>query len=352
MAGNLTLTQSEVDTLVRDGFVILRDVVPSHMVQAAKEVIETDMPSSERRLLAPANLATHPDVIGTFKNSPIAEIMRNAMGPYPDVVSCQIAVTPGHDKLYGKPVPHVDGSWSGTIPSNPDEIDPVKGRPIDSEKYFGPNDEIRGSNDGLLWQDPERRISLGSYTALVGIALNDQSEPGNGQFGVLRGMHEEVARAIQKQRDMGSVIGAEGFEWPRIRINEEGRPYLNGLPESVYRLAFGSKNHATDDSWPWPELAPVCLNAGDVVIALHSCPHTATPNLGPNPRMNLYFRLRRWRDGNPNEGTRRVGHGVSDHPDRGYFGQYLEYPDGYDPWQIAIDKLCNHWSDWDCVGKN
>lgn len=123
---------------------------------------------------------------------------------------------------------------------------------------------------------------------------------------------------------------------------------MNGLPDSIRQLAH---ERAADiqptENWPWPELTPVLLRAGDAVIALHSCPHAPTPNLGPNPRMNIYFRIRRWREGNPHEGTRRVAHGVSDHPDRGYFGQFLEYPDDYDPWQTSIDKLCDHWSEWD-----
>lgn len=25
----------------------------------------------------------------------------------------------------------------------------------------------------------------------------------------------------------------------------------------------------------------------------------------------------------------------------------LTYPEGYDPWQISIDKLCDPWSEWD-----
>jgi len=94
-------------------------------------------------------------------------------------------------------------------------------------------------------------------------------------------------------------------------------------------------------------LTPVLLDRGDAVITLHSCPHTPTPNFGPNPRMNVYFRIRRWREGNPHEGTRRLGHGVSDHLDRGYFGQFLDYPPTYDPWKTSVDKLCNHWSEWD-----
>ena len=210
------------------------------------------------------------------------------------------------------------------------------------------NDERRGTNDGLLWMDPQRRLSYGSYTALVGVALNDQLEPGNGQFAVLEGTHEQVEAAFREQRDSGGVVGPEGLGWPRIHVDAQGRTSPNGLPDSVRRIsdARAKAGNATEH-WPWPELTPVLLRAGDAVIALHSCPHTPTPNLGPNPRMNIYFRIRRLREGNPNEGSRRVAHGVSDHPDRGYFGQFLEYPDGYDPFQISIDRLCDHWSEWD-----
>ena len=56
------------------------------------------------------------------------------------------------------------------------------------------------------------------------------------------------------------------------------------------------------------------MSAGDGVIALHSCPHTASPNLSDDPRMNIYFRIRRMRQANPHEGNRKVGWGVSDHP--------------------------------------
>ena len=31
----------------------------------------------------------------------------------------------------------------------------------------------------------------------------------------------------------------------------------------------------------------------------------------------------------------------------GYYGQFLDYPEAYDPWQTSIDKLCDHWSEWD-----
>ena len=167
------LTAEQKRDFVRDGYVVIKNAVPDSLVETARDIICAGMPASERRLLAPAELATHPDVIRLFRETKLAEIMRSEMGPFPDVVSCQIAVTPPFDRLGGIPGPHVDGSWGGAIPSRADEIDPIRGRPIDAARYFGENDDRRGTNDGTLWQDPDRRISLGSYTALVGVALND-----------------------------------------------------------------------------------------------------------------------------------------------------------------------------------
>ena len=57
--------------------------------------------------------------------------------------------------------------------------------------------------------------------------------------------------------------------------------------------------------------------------------------------MNVYFRLRRQQPG------RAKVRGDSDHPDRGWDGEFLEYPNGFDPWQSSIDAMCDHWSEWD-----
>jgi len=342
------LDTDEKDRFLRDGFIVIRGAIAADSVERARELIQAELPEDERRLLVPASLATHPDIVGLFRSSCLGSILRNEMGPYPEVISCQVAVTPGFDRLGGSPGPHVDGSWSGPIPERAEDIDPETTRPRDSEPWFGVDDDKRGTNDGQLWIDPDRRMSIGSYTALVGVCLNDQLVPGNGQFAVLKGMHEAVEAVFRKQRDSGSVIGPEGVDWPRIKATKNGGTYMNGLPDSIRQLAHEqvAGTEATRE-WPWPELTPVLLGAGDAVIAMHSCPHTPTPNFGPNPRMNVYFRIRRLREKNPHEGTRRLAHGVSDHPDRGYFGQFLDYPEDYDPWQTSIDKLCDHWSEWD-----
>lgn len=341
-------TEEQKQQFLRDGYIVIRNAVPIEISRKACELIRATLPRDKHVLLVPSSLATHEEVLSLFNDTCLAEIMRNEMGRFPEVISSQVAVTPGFDRVGAKPAPHVDGSWGGVIPASAAEIDSATGRPQDAARYFGENDDRRGTNDGQLWLDPERRISLGSYTALVGVALNDQRQPGNGQFAVLKGLHELVEASFRMQRDCGGIIGSEGPGWPRIKTTPEGGTYLNGLPDTVRGQAAKAAETAEPlAGWPWPEMTPVLLDQGDAVIALHSCPHSSTPNLGPEPRMNVYFRIRRFREGNPHEGNRRLGHGVSDHLDRGYYGQVLEYPASYDPWKTSVEKLCDHWSEWD-----
>jgi len=344
------LSQEEKVRLFEDGYLVLRGAIPREITARARARIKETLPEDERRLLVPANLATHEHVLSLFQDTCLTKILENEMGPFPPVVSCQVAVTPPQDRLGGRPGPHVDGNWGGSIPARADEIELPRGRPKDAAKYFGENDEIRGSNDGQLWLDPERTITLGCFTALVGVALNDQTQPGKGQLGVLKGVHDEVEASFRMQREQGGPIGPEGPGWPRIMPTANGGTFLNGLPDQVRIRAqeiSEAENRRGTQGWPWPEITPVLLDEGDAVIALHSCPHTPTPNMSDDARMNIYFRIRRLRPQNPHEGSRRLGHGVSDHLDRGYYGQFLEYPDDYNPWETSVDIMCDHWREWD-----
>jgi hypothetical protein len=47
------------------------------------------------------------------------------------------------------------------------------------------------------------RLSIGSFTAFCGVCLNDQTQPGKGQFSVHRGAHNAVERFFAMQRDAG-----------------------------------------------------------------------------------------------------------------------------------------------------
>jgi len=352
------LSHQEKEHLYEHGYVILRNAVSLDACARARSLIVDAGNDREHRLLNSGTLTGHDAVLGLLEESCLRQLLESDMGPFPPVVSSQIAFTPpslypavdGRDQKCGVvalPEPYVDGAWSGLIPETAQGIDMDAGRPIDAARWFGENEDRRGTNDGQLWHDPARTVSTGSYTCLVGVALNDQTVLGpNGQFSVLSGSHKEVEAQFKRQRDAGGIIGPEGPGWPRIKVSERGQPYLNGLFDKVRETAFVGKVDK-EAAWPWPELTPCLLGEGDAVVALHSLPHCATPNLCGATRMNVYFRVRRLRPQNPHEGSRKIGHGVSDHPDLAYFGNQLEYPQTYNPWQTSLEKVCDHWSEWD-----
>ena len=123
-----------------DGFLIVRNAVSSELVARAKALIQEAIPEDERHLLVPGKLATHDDITGLFNNSTLADIIERLMGPFPPVISCQVAVTPPFNLLGGKPGTHVDGGWNGVVPESAEEIDMATCRPKDAAKYFGEND--------------------------------------------------------------------------------------------------------------------------------------------------------------------------------------------------------------------
>ena len=108
--------------------------------------------------------------------------------------------------------------------------------------------------------------------------------------------------------------------------------------------------------WAWPHLTPLLLGQGDAFIALHSLPHIQTPNRSEHDRVNVYFRVRRARPENPLESATSASWHGSDHPDRprGYGNYEEEFLDtsaapDYDAFAYSIEKLCDHWSEWDGV---
>ena len=182
-------------------------------------------------------------------------------------------------------------------------------------------------------------LALGSFTAFVGVALNDQTEFGRGNLCLLKGAHEDVEAFFRMQRDAGGNVGPEGPGWPRLAPRKDGGVSLTPMPQPVREKFIADAE--VIDGVAWPEPTPILLDEGDAVIALHACPHGGSVNAGADPRMNIYFRLRHERPG----GATVLGD--SDHPDRGWEGEFLDYADDYDPWQVAVDAMCDHWSEWD-----
>jgi hypothetical protein len=49
--------------------------------------------------------------------------------------------------------------------------------------------DVIGTNSDPLFQDPEMTLSVGSFTAFVIVAINDQTKPGVGQTAIVPGGH-------------------------------------------------------------------------------------------------------------------------------------------------------------------
>lgn len=345
-----TLSDVEKQDLKRDGFVILQDAIPVNVARKAKELINRDQSKIVH--------GNNPAINDLYNDSVLREIMLDAMGPHTSPVNAQVAVTqPGYaDAVVRRkltniyhPKTHVDGGWAGLCPETQSEI-LESGEKLETWGRNGDPKSMGPAGGAPLWQDKERTVAIGSYTAIVGVCLNNQLEPGKGQFSVRRGAHDSVEAYFRMQRDEGGPLGGGGPGWPRLQPMGNDQAFAGMMPDGMEKTY--PETRFEHEKWLWPELTPVLMNEGDAVIALHSVPHTATPNLSDDPRMNVFFRIRRFRPENPYEGDERIGWGVSDHPDRLLNGDFLDYPDDYDPFKTSIDKMCDHWSEWDCMSPN
>ena len=347
------LTHEQKRALYRDGFIVLRNAVPRELTHRARRRINVFAGRRGYLFDHYPELSSSPEFPDLLNKSVLAEILRNTMGPFDAPERAMPMVLYPRDPSsavgpHGLPddqlpnfgfFPHLDGQWSGRLPKSWSEVDDWHSP---RTEHFGTGDATeRGSNMTPFFQDPDCTLSIGSFTAFVGVALNDQTEFGRGNLALLKGGHHAVGAFFRMQRERGGPIGPEGPGWPRLVPMPEDAVGINYLPQSV-RDQFAEGAELTPDGTLWPKPTPILFDEGDAVITVHAIPHSGTRNeLGDEPRMNVYFRIRRDRPG----GARVIGD--SDHPDRGWKGEFLEYPEGYDPWRVAIDALCDPWSEWE-----
>ena len=113
----------------------------------------------------------------------------------------------------------------------------------------------------LPWHvDNVREDTVHSFGLLVGVYLTDAQSEDCGNFTVFPGGH----------RQLESVFRSEGAR--AIFRNENGRII-------------------TPENMELPEPKQLLVRAGDVVIAHPLLPHRAAPNLSPNIRVAIYFRI-------------------------------------------------------------
>ena len=246
---------------------------------------------------------------------------------------------------YGAQV-HMDGLLTIQIPQEVQEgtEDEIYHRYIASgpKGDLGRSADVMGHNMVPLFQDPEMTLGMGSFTAFVFVCLNDQMTPGSGQTVLLKGAHHATEKFLNWQREQGNKLGPEGPGWPRINHDAPNRCGLVYLPESVREQFIDDSSLTTPDGLQWPEPTQVLMEPGDACIAVFHLPHSGSRNEnGTQSRKNIIFRIR-----NKSRQPNHIATGLSDHPDRGQMGEWLEYEAGNNPWQRSKDALCNQWAEW------
>ena len=370
----LEITEAQKTRFYHDGYLIIKNAVPLDLTRDARERVQslrtrggtTDFQRGFQFF------ATSPECqqgfVNMFEGSRLGECLRQLIGPFSPVIACDAHNTPGADDQgfvggdQGE-MGHIDGMMAPPpqfYPSSVDDIvalgkDPTD--PVAMHCYMNHLDHTVQNPMGTpFYMDPERTLTLGEFTAFVGIAFSDQTQIGCGQLGVRRGFHHDMEQFFRMQRNAGGPIGYEGPGWPRVEPSSvtRGTPHM-GMPAPLLQPPQPRHGGFIDiEKWrdsrgkPYTWITPVVLAEGDAVVALHGLPHAGTANHSRQTRFSAFYRIRRFRLNNPYEGDPRWMHGTRDHNDRLHDAAAAVFDyETYNPYQMTINHLCDMWSEWD-----
>ena len=356
MSDASTLSVDQKRALYRHGYIVLKNAVSSELVDAALARIKA-AEKGER-------LGGDKAMTDLVNASSITPILTEVMGRFDPPTVCQVGVIkpsePGdrfnnlgyHDRdmpYYGAQT-HMDGSITIAAPQEvqggtPEEI---------YRRHFasgpkgdlGRSPEVMGHNMVPMFEDPDMTLGLGSFTAFVFVCLNDQTVEGCGQTALLRGAHHAVETFFRWQYETNRHLGPEGPGWPRLNYDAPNCCGMVYLPQAVQDKFIDDTSESTPDGRKWPRPTQILMEPGDACITSYHIPHSGTRNEnGTESRKNIIFRIR-----NKKRQPNKVVSGITDHPDRGQMGEWLDYESGNDPWQRSKYAMCNMWHEWDGMG--
>ncbi len=349
----MPLTSDQKRFFYHNGYIILKQAVSADLVEAALARI--------KRAERGENLGPTREMTDLVNASSITPILHDVMGQFDPPSSCQVGVLkkrePGdqfnnvgyRDKdmpYYGAEL-HMDGLLTISAPQEVQTgtYEEIYNRYISRGPRgdLGRSAEVMGDNMTPLFQDPECTLAVGSFTAFVFVCLNDQTQPGCGQTSLLPGAHHASERFFRWQLEQGERVGPEGPGWPRLDIGSANRSGNVYLPDAIREEFIDETSESTPDGRRWPKPTQILMEPGDACIAMYNIPHSGSRNENGNEsRKNIIFRIR-----NKRRQPDKVLTGISDHPDRGWHGEFLDYEEGNDPWERSRHALCNIWEEWE-----
>ena len=338
--------------LYHDGYIVLKNAVSEEQADAALTRI-SEAKKGE-------HIGGEKVILDLINASSITPILNEVMGEFDPPIACQVGVIPvtkpgdrftnlgyrDKDLPYYGAGTHMDGSITIAAPQEVQEGTPeeIYARHFASgpKGDLGRSPEVMGHNMVPMFEDPAMTLGLGSFTAFAFICLNDQTVEGRGQTAVLRGAHHAMEKFFRMQYETNGHLGPEGPEWPRLNYDCPNRCGMIYVPQSVQDQFIDETSESTPDGKKWPRPTQVLMDKGDACITLYHIPHSGTRNEhGTEPRKNMIFRIR-----NKNRQPNVMVNGISDHPDRGQRGEWLEFEEGNDPWERSKYAMCNMWDEW------
>ena len=276
MRASLTVTPKERRSFVEDGVVILPEFVPQELCRAALEAIEA--PDAE-------NVGASAPVQALYHASPLGALFQELLGETQPVTGAQIAVR---------------------HPTPPEQLDMYMGEPTPSPSDWNGHVDGIAIHAGPHKDDPDRDAPIMSFSCLVGVALNDQTEPDCGNFGALPGSHTANAAFFARQAAAGGPLGPGGPDWPLEPWRREDgsnasrgqRPELRARMIPPPTRAMGDSpryvGSPEDGGW-WPSGTQQLLRAGDAVLAHYLTCHGESRHAGDEPRKMVLFRVKHHR---------------------------------------------------------
>ncbi|MCY4656134.1 MAG: hypothetical protein OXC80_04875 [Gammaproteobacteria bacterium] len=348
-----TLSREDKFSLYRDGYIVVKQAVSPALVDSALKRIKAAK-KGERLGLD----KTMTDLVNA---SDVTPVLHDVMGYFDPPSICQVGVIKpsqpsdrytnlGYiDKdvpYYGAGV-HMDGNITIAAPQEVQEGEPeeiyLRHFASGPKGDLGRSPEVMGHNMVPLFEDPDMTLGLGSFTAFVFVCLNDQSEEGRGQTCLLKGAHHDMQEFFRHQYNINGHLGPEGPDWPRLNHDCPNRCGMNYLPPRIFEKFTDETSETTPDGRRWPRPTQILMEPGDACIAMYHIPHSGTRNeRGTESRKNIIFRIR-----NKKRQPNVVVSGVTDHPDRGQMGEWLEFEEGNDAWERSKQAMCNMWDEWE-----
>jgi hypothetical protein len=145
---------------------------------------------------------------------------------------------------------------------------------------------------------------------------------------------------IVKQAVAGELVEAALARMDHDAPNRCGLVYL---PEAIRELFLDESSESTPDGKRWTRPTQILMEPGDACITVYQIPHSGSRNEhGTESRKSIIFRIR-----NKKRQPDKLVNGVSDHPDRGQMGEWLDFEEGNDPWERSKQAMCNIWQEWE-----